>query len=338
MQQSSGKSGQANTYSPYLERLVAIVREYCPDSELAWHMTWAYQGDSSHSDFSKYGKDQMTMYDAILSAVKTAVLPNGEIVKLIPNGTTIQNVRTSFIGDNVTRDGYHLSYDKGRYLAGLTYAKILTGCDVNSISYTPEAYTYSDKVKAAIKESVDNACTYPLKVTASTYVPSDDVIDYNKASLTEIISWEGYDPDDYVQLDVQMRKFAYYNSTDAQYCSTMINQDNADKANLFQFVASEMFSRDDLPDGTLIVQRSGQQYRPEGWVSLDAVNSSSQRPANQTGNLIQVNAKWWGNWNYRAFNLSKTGTPVLTDKTAQEVIDGFGIFVPKSRGAGSFRK
>ena len=331
MQQSSGKSGQAYTYAPYLDELISVVRTYCPDSELAWHMTWAYQADASHPDFVNYGRDQMTMYDAILSAVKTAVLPNDEILKVIPNGTAIQNVRTSFIGDNVTRDGYHLSYDKGRYLAGLTYAKSLTGCDVYNIAYSPEAYTCSDKVKAAIKEAVDNACTYPLTVTTSTYVPSDDVIDYSKASLTEIISWEGYDPDNYVQLDMQMRKFAYYNSTDAQYGSAMINQDNADKANLVQFVATPMFGRNDLPDGTLIVQRSGQQYRPEGWTSLDAVNSSSQRPANQTGNLIQVNAQWWGNWNYRAFNLSKTGTPVLTDKTAQEVIDGFGIFVPKGK-------
>ena len=129
MQQSSGKSGQSYTYTPYLDELIAVVRTYCPDSELAWHMTWAYQGDASHSDFVNYGRDQMTMYNAIVSAVKSAVLPNGEIVKVIPNGTAIQNVRTSFIGDNVTRDGYHLSYDKGRYLAGLTYAKILTGCE-----------------------------------------------------------------------------------------------------------------------------------------------------------------------------------------------------------------
>ena len=111
MQQASGKSGVASTYEPYLSDLMAIVMANCPDAELAWHMTWAYQGNSTHKDFPTYGSNQMTMYNAIVSAVNSAVLPKQDIKKVIPSGTAVQNLRTSFIGDKLTRDGYHMSYD-----------------------------------------------------------------------------------------------------------------------------------------------------------------------------------------------------------------------------------
>jgi len=50
----------------------------------------------------------MTMYKAIISATKTKILTNSNFTKVIPNGTAIQNMRTSFVGDTLTRDGYHL--------------------------------------------------------------------------------------------------------------------------------------------------------------------------------------------------------------------------------------
>ncbi len=169
MQQGSKYSGMADTYSPYLSNLIQTVRNKCPDAELVWHMTWAYQGDSDHSAFPNYGSDQMTMYNAIVNATRTQVLTLAEIDRVIPNGTAVQNMRTSFVGDNLTRDGYHLSLREGRFLAALTYAKILTGCDLADISYTPEQFEYDDLLVAAIKDAVDKACENPFEVTVSAY-------------------------------------------------------------------------------------------------------------------------------------------------------------------------
>ena len=48
------------------------------------------------------------MYNSIIDAVNKA----SKLVKIdhiVPVGTAIQNGRTSSIGDNFTRDGYHLS-------------------------------------------------------------------------------------------------------------------------------------------------------------------------------------------------------------------------------------
>ena len=69
-QQVSGYSGVADSYNDLVE-LISIVEPLCPSAKLAWHMTWAYKVGSTHSDFSKYGKDQMTMYNAITNAVNT---------------------------------------------------------------------------------------------------------------------------------------------------------------------------------------------------------------------------------------------------------------------------
>jgi hypothetical protein len=38
-----------------------------------------------------------------------------------PVGTSVQNARTSYAGDTVTRDGFHMNYDLGRYMAALTW-------------------------------------------------------------------------------------------------------------------------------------------------------------------------------------------------------------------------
>lgn len=173
MQQGSMNTGLEDTFEPYLGNLIAIVTRECPDARLYWHMTWAYHRESDHAAFPSYDSDQMTMYNAIVNAVKTRVLAREEFVDIIPNGTAVQNMRTSFLADNLTRDGYHLSLREGRFLAALTYAKILTGCDLAEISYTPEQYEYDDLLVAAIKDAVDKACANPFEVTMSSYPLAD---------------------------------------------------------------------------------------------------------------------------------------------------------------------
>ena len=169
MQQVSQNSGLAETFDPYLASLVSMVLVKCPNARLMWHMTWAYQGDSTHSGFANYGKDQMTMYNAIVNAVRTRILGDKAFEKVIPNGTAVQNMRTSFYGDKLTRDGYHMSKDVGRFLTDLTFAKALTGCSLDDITYKPSDYTYTDELISAMKDAATKACEKPYEVTASAY-------------------------------------------------------------------------------------------------------------------------------------------------------------------------
>ena len=170
LQQSSGKSGQPETYGENLKGLIAYVQEHKtnPNAKLVWHMTWAYQADSTHADFANYGGDQMTMYNAIINAVKEQVIPNENFVAVIPAGTAVQNARTSFFGDNMTRDGYHLSFI-GRMVASYTWYAVLTGVVPETIHLekTINGMAVSEGMRSVIRESVANAIREPYAVIQS---------------------------------------------------------------------------------------------------------------------------------------------------------------------------
>jgi hypothetical protein len=338
MQQGSPKSGLAQTYDTYLPSLVTSVMSVCPDSELAWHMTWAYQATSTHSGFASYGNDQMTMYNAILDAVQTKVLPTGWFSKVIPNGTAVQNMRTSFVGDNLTRDGYHMSYDKGRYLTALGYAKALTGRDLDKVTYTPSNYTYNEKEILAMKDAVNKAYETPYAVTVSAY-PPDQNFDPSKATPAEILQYNGYDPANYTVMQIEYTDFAYYNSSNKTYKSTMYTLENSGwNATIDDFVTTPIYTKDELPNGTVIVQQTGNMYRPEGWITLETVNSGT-RPGNVTSNLVIVDDSWWSSWNYRAFNVAYADrTPLAAsdprtnpnqNTLCEDLKAGFAIYLPK---------
>ena len=338
MQQGSPKSGLPETYDTHLESLVNSVKEHCPDAELAWHMTWAYQSTSTHSGFASYGNDQMTMYNAILNTVQTKVVPTGWFGKVIPNGTAIQNMRTSFVGDNLTRDGYHMSYDKGRYLVALGYAKALTGRDLDKVTYTPDGYTYTEKELLAMKDAVNKAYDTPYAVTTSAYAPDPD-FDAATATLEQILEYNGFDASDYTQMSIPFTDFAYYNSSNSTYKSTMYTVETTGwNKTICDFVATPVYTKDDLPNGSVIVQRTGNMYRPEGWTALDAVNTSSTRPGNVTANVVVVDDGWWGKWMFRAFNLAFADRTDLgpnplenpdADNLCDELKEGFAIYIPK---------
>ena len=103
------------------------------------------------------------MYNAIVDAVKSEIVPMQEFDFVIPSGTTVQNLRTSFVGDTLTRDGYHLS-TLDRYAAGLTWYKMITGNEIDGISYVPSTSITESQI-SAVKESVNNAIGNPYEIT-----------------------------------------------------------------------------------------------------------------------------------------------------------------------------
>jgi hypothetical protein len=137
-QQVSNNSGIYSTYFPYLTHLIEYVRNNAtnPNVKFAMHQTWAYETTSTHSGFINYDKNQLKMYQAIVDTVNTVASQVG-IDIIIPSGTAIQNGRTSYIGDNFCRDGYHLSLDLGRYTASCTWFEKLIGQSVVGNTFAP---------------------------------------------------------------------------------------------------------------------------------------------------------------------------------------------------------
>lgn len=129
MQQASGFSGRYESYEPYLDSLIAIVRRAQPHARLAWHMTWAYASGSTHPQFADYGRDRTRMYDAICDAVRQMLDEHPHTFRyLIPSGAVIESLRLSEVNNppmDFTRDGYHLDFGAGRYALACTWYEVL---------------------------------------------------------------------------------------------------------------------------------------------------------------------------------------------------------------------
>ena len=171
IQQNSGGSGIIANYGN-LDNVIGYVKQHAPKAKLYWHMTWAYQS-TYESGLSSYQNSQAYMYSSILNAVNTLIVNNEDIDGIITSGTAIQNLRTSYLGDNLTRDGYHLSYGVGRYTAALTWYAIICGADVDKINWIPSSYPEISEHLVAIKEAVKNAVANPLAITNSVYTAVD---------------------------------------------------------------------------------------------------------------------------------------------------------------------
>ncbi len=314
-QQVSGYSGVADSYDD-LNELISIVSPLCPDATLAWHMTWAYKTGSNHSDFGKYNRDQMTMYNAIVDAVNEKILTNENIAIVIPSGTSIQNVRTSFIGD-MTRDGYHLSTGLGRYIASMTFVKALTGLSIDNSKTVPK--DVNDVQLKAIIEGVNNAFNTPYAVTDSLYPQKALGAGKDDSSNAGVI------PEGYVQLtatQMGLNASSFYNSSG-------IDTWNGSGSWAGGFMATKKFTREELPVGSIIEIAVGWQYRPEGW------SYNGTRPGNVTTIRIVIDEDWWGYYTERGFNISQiahtssSNKPIdlSTDRVAEEI---FKIIVPES--------
>ena len=143
LQQSSALSGQADSFEPYLSRLLAYAAERCPEAELLLHQTWAYELDSDNEGFVSYGYDQAAMYLAVKEAYAYHARRNK--LRQIPCGTAFQLTRATEPFDyaagrrSLCRDGFHASFTAGRYLLAAVWYEVLSEKSILENSYRPEA-------------------------------------------------------------------------------------------------------------------------------------------------------------------------------------------------------
>ena len=132
VQQASHYSGMPQTYVPYLTELVAFVKEKCPNAKIYFHQTWAYEIDSDHGGFLTYNSDQKEMYRRICDCAAMAsrligadILPSGPVVQYLRENAPEFDYKNGALSLN--RDGFHLSWEYGRYAAAATWYTVLSG-------------------------------------------------------------------------------------------------------------------------------------------------------------------------------------------------------------------
>ena len=147
--------------------LLDYFEQSCPNIPIYWYMTWAYQSDYVNEPFATIDCDQLRMYEIMTSIVQKKIVPNDRFEKILPVGTAVQNARTSYIGDNFTKDGYHLN-PTGEYLAGLTWVLGITGWSINDFDTASVPVTLRNHFHV-LYESAINALNNPFKITESNY-------------------------------------------------------------------------------------------------------------------------------------------------------------------------
>ena len=166
VQQVSGNSGIYYTYFPYLTNLLAYVKGKATNKNVKFmlHRTWAYAQTSTHGDFVKYDRNQLMMYAAIVDATNKVKADVIDISFIIPAGTAIQNGRSSSIGDNFCRDGYHLELNIGRYTAACTWFEKITG--INVVGNTAIPATISAFEAKVAQNAAHSAVLKPNEITS----------------------------------------------------------------------------------------------------------------------------------------------------------------------------
>ena len=163
LQQGGVQAGMDNSYGN-LSKLTAAIQSQCANTNILWHMTWSFRRQSNLDGFENYKFNETVMYKAIVESSLKHVMRNNEIMGLLPTATTIQNLRTSTLRDDLTKDGVRLT-DYGSYAAALTWYAILTGESAADVKNPPAAV----KARfAELAEAADNAVNVPNEVTSTT--------------------------------------------------------------------------------------------------------------------------------------------------------------------------
>ena len=177
LQQVSQEAGREESYEPSLSLMIGYVKALATNDSvrLGFHQTWAYAQDSNHGGFAYYDRNQFLMYASIVAAVEEAMQNHrGDLQFYIPVGTAIQNARTTELADPVigesqpvnrelTRDGFHLNYTIGRYIAACTWFEALTGISSVGLKSRPKGVT---PVQAELAQRAAHAAIeVPVAVT-----------------------------------------------------------------------------------------------------------------------------------------------------------------------------
>lgn len=160
LQQVSEANSNKDSYKN-LQNILRYIEQKKPkkDTKFLWHMTWAYQADCNRKALRDYGNDQIKMYEGVLDRIQNDVLIYEDFVGVIPVGTAIQNLRTTPIGDTLTRDGYHLSKGVGRFIAALTWYCYITGAEPREVPFTPavdttQIMTHYENICKSVAEAI----------------------------------------------------------------------------------------------------------------------------------------------------------------------------------------
>ena len=142
LQQCSPKSGDEESYYPYITELAAYVRKMAPAAKLYVHETWSFADGCSRFNLTNF-KNRDEMIPAVKKVYKKAekkINADGIFPSL-----DAMNKLYAEIGDKTYRDGFHCSLGVGRYMLGCLLFAVLFERDVTGNTYRDFDESISDE-------------------------------------------------------------------------------------------------------------------------------------------------------------------------------------------------
>lgn len=145
IQQLSSLAIDYSSLNPALKNLRSYIRQDCTNQKicLAYQSVWSYWGNYTENPKGVTGWSDLCL------VTKEQINKDG-IDIIIPTGTAIQNARGTSLNTphDITRDGHHLAFGIGRYIAACTWYQVLFAPLFNSnIIGNPSIHTVTQGEK-----------------------------------------------------------------------------------------------------------------------------------------------------------------------------------------------
>lgn len=158
-------------------------------------------------------------------------------------------------------------------------------------------------------------------VTISSDLSQDVVlIEYGSSGTNIPITW--YKSEYYYSLF----KDASYQTNQNLPLNRSTAANTSGTSNHANFWCTQLFTKDNLPNGSVITIKSGYRYRPDG--GIDLLTAPSVRPDNISTTSVTVTDSWWDNIPIRGFNISNTSNSSLSGLSESDLNDIFTITLP----------
>lgn len=163
VQEGAGHHGMKDYIEPALTNLIGYLRENSanPDFKLIYHVPWCADSSSTATNFGFYNYDQAYMYQCIVETTKWVMENHPEIDIMINSFDALQNARTTYIGDNFNRDGWHVTMDCGRYVLGCLWFEKIMGISVVGNPY--RHYAITPYATEALQTAAHEAALHPYE-------------------------------------------------------------------------------------------------------------------------------------------------------------------------------
>ncbi len=177
-----------------------------------------------------------------------------------------------------------------------------------------------------------------LESAMSIFIP----IEHDNADAAMVKA--GYDLSKYKKLDLSLANEVCWDSNHDSDMPTETNKTMPGSTNVFptklfsagecpKYAATRIFSKEEIPNGSVIVVRKGYRYIPDAWIDLDISNKNKNRKpksviAKDADSIIVVDDAWWGEFKYRGFDIAKETPAKVTPLEQRHFGEIFAIYTP----------